>query len=272
MAGRNPDSDITYQEVFENWGIPDITGTPEYQALLARTKTGFGGGYVYDKAMPEMQGIANKAAAERRAAMYGLDTKFGSSFALGAGGRLQGDMRAQTASQLAGVLLDARSANEQARQRAQGTLLSVLMGQQGTIANVMASYKGMELEEELTEKQLKASETVSWIVGAEYGLTSVEEKLMQIWKNMKLRMAHGKRWKLELWRVVFTGYHRAAPWVVSQSMRSSVLLRLRKRIVENFVRYVLCDIWRPRKPKLSERMAAAAMLAISLAGWRFKNG
>ena len=260
----------SYEEVFDWWGIPDPTKGKEFGAMKDAAKHGYGKDYVSDAATPMLRGITGEGATKRRSAMYGLDTKFGNSFSLGAAGRIEGDMRAGTAGKAGEALLGIQSQNQEARSRAQQSLLSTLMQHQSTIAGVMGTYQSLEQQAEVAKDQLDAQEP-SWVVAAEYGLTSIEEKLIQTWKRMHLRMDHGKKSKLKLWRVVFTGYHRAAPWVARHSSRWSVSLKMRKYIVDRFVKYVLCDVWKHRRATLSERFAAYIMLCISLCGWRLNN-
>ena len=274
-TGKSSGGDsLSYETLFKRWGIPDPTKTKLFSDLQSSVTTGLGPGYEYDAVFGTARGAAEKGFAERTGQMHKLDTTWGNTINLGAANRIDAISRAKTASQVGSALMKAQSENVGARAGARKSLLNVLMSHQSTIANVLGSYEDMETQKSLTEMELKSQEDSggSFIVGAEYGMTSLEERLVLIWKRLMLKLAYKKGFKRKFWRAVFSGYHRAAPWVVEKTEGHNFLLKLQKKLVDNFIDYTVVDVTRFRKKRVQEFVAAYTMLLISLLGWRFGNG
>lgn len=266
----------SWQEVFKKWGIPDYTSDPMMSGALDTlrdtAKHGYGQGYVYNQILDQGRTVAGAAFDKMRQTSGALGSKLGNTFSLGVANRLPSDALGALGGQLGKIGFEAESQDEQAKEQARGQILSFLSQQQGLIGQVMSGYHSTKTQKDIATKQLEAQESGCALVAERYGMTSLEERLMKIWEKMHIRMNRGKKIRRQVWRALFVGYHKAAPWVVSHTKCSRYISRMKRFVVDRFVAYILCDVMQHRGPTLGERLSAYVILVLSLVGWGFSHG
>jgi len=259
----------TWQDVFSRWGIPNLLEDERTKGhiedMLKGSREGYGPGYVYRQTQAATRPIAEAGGFARRGAMHKFQTGLGSALSSGAAGRLESGLRADTAGKIGQSVLGISEVNEKARLQARGSILNFLTQQQGTIADVMGTQKGLAVQKQISASQLEAQEGVCALVAARFGSESPEEYMMKAWEKMHIRMNRGTRVRRQLWRKLFLGYHLAAPNVVKRTVNGS-LRKIREWVTDRFVAYVYKDIYRSRRT-FNERVAAHVVMVMSILGW-----
>lgn len=266
----------SWHDVFSAWGIPDYTKDPMMSGavdqLRKTTEQGYGSGYVYDQIYNPSRAASATTFDKMRQTSGALSAKFGNTFSLGATKKLEADTLGALGGKLGQIGFEAESQNEQAKEQARGQLLSFLSQQQGLVGQVMSGYHSVSTQQDIATTQLEAQESGCALVAERYGAASLEERLMKIWEKMHIRMNRGKRIRRQLWRALFVGYHKAAPWVISHTRCSRHLSRMKRFVVDRFIAYILCDVLQHRKPTFGEKLSAYVILILSLVGWGFTHG
>lgn len=259
-----------YKDIMKQWGIPELSGDAQQILGDLRTtaKEGFGSDYVYDQTLAKTRGITSQAGDKLRSLTGKLSAGSG-PLSFGAHKNLEGMMRSQTAGQVASSTLQVEASNEQAKEKAKTSIFNYLLNEQSTATDVMTSWRGMELQKDLSARQLEAQESGCALVSALYGPTSIDEHMLKVWEKMHISINRGKSARRRIWWSWFMGYHWIAPKVVEKS-KFGALKSIRESITRRFVRYCARDIYSVRQNPVD--VAASLLIgALSTLGWGLKK-